>query len=89
MAYGASVFRRPGDRKGELTEKILELNRSSLFEWRTDRLTSLRNFADKWATEQNPVIKEILENEFKIEAEPDKKYSFIVKGYLLAIDIAI
>lgn len=89
MAVGPLIYHKPGDRKGEVTEQILELNRSSLFERRVDRIKNLRNLADKWAGETNVTLKAIFENELRAEAATDKEYSFIVKGYLKSIGIAV
>ena len=82
MALGPMIFHRPGDKKGELTEKIIELNRKELIERRKERLESLINLADKWANESNIVLKEILKKQLLKEAEEDKEYSFIVKQFL-------
>lgn len=87
MALGAFITHMPGDKKGELTEKVLELNRKELIERRKERLESLVNLADKYAREDNLLLKEILKNQLLKEADNDKEYSFVVKGYLRQIKV--
>lgn len=87
MALGVFITHRPGDKKGELTEQILELNRKELIERRTERLKSLVNLADKYANENNVQLKEILKQQLLEEANDDKEYSFVVREYLKTINV--
>lgn len=89
LAEGPLIIHRPNDRKGEITEKVLEINRTELLERRIDRIKNLVNLADKWKAETNVTLKKIFEKELKKEADPDKEYSFIVKGYLNSIGIVV
>lgn len=89
MSAGPMIFGKPGDRKGFITNSVLDLNRSSLLERRTERLKSISLLVESWGREQNPAIKDVLENELKKEAAPDKEYSFVVKTFLSSMGIAI
>lgn len=89
LPAGPMILNMPGNRKGYVTSMILELNRSELFERRVERLNSVKSLADRWGCEHNQVVKEVLENQLRKEAAPDKEYSFIVKGYLTSIGIAV
>lgn len=82
FACGAYIFHKPGSRRGELTETILELNRVELIERRMDRIKSLKSLADKCANEKNSVLKNIFINQLLEEANTDKEYSFVVRKYL-------
>lgn len=89
MSAGPMIFNKPGDRKGYVTYTILELNRSGLFERRVERINAIKSLTEKWACEENLIIKKLLEDELKKEAAPDKEYSFVVKEYLKNIGITI
>lgn len=79
-AYGPMIFYN--DNRGEVTRRVLKLNRMELIERRTERLNSLENLIDKWNREEDPVVKELLENELLEEARHDKEYSFIIQEHL-------
>lgn len=89
MAVGPFIYHVPGDRKGELTELLLELNtRTSLVDKRLDRLKSIRMLADKWASEPDgTTLKELLEKQLLIETKSETEYSCIVKNYLKTIGL--
>lgn len=89
IPVGPMIFNKPGDRKGYITNIILELNRSGLLERRIERLNSVKSLADRWGCEQNQTVKEVIEIELKKEATPEKEYSFVVKGFLKSIGIAV
>ncbi|GAB6173586.1 hypothetical protein JCM15765_30640 [Paradesulfitobacterium aromaticivorans] len=83
IAHGPFISHYPGNRKGELTERILELNRKELIGRRLDRIKDLIPLIDKWATESNDTFKEILREQLLKEAEDDIEYSFTVKQFLV------
>lgn len=89
IAAGPFIYNKPGDRKGYITTKILDLNRISLIERRKERIENINNLLDKWASEKNKHIKAILEEQLIKEASCDKEYSFIIKSYLQNLGIAI
>ena len=53
LAAGTLILGRPGDRKGQLTELKLELNRAQLIERRHERIKSLVNLADRYAKQED------------------------------------
>jgi len=81
-AHGPFISHRIGDRKGELTQKILELNRTDLLAKRLEKIQTIEMLVDKWASEDNPEYKKILEQELWKEAGDDAEYAFIVREYL-------
>jgi uncharacterized protein (TIGR02646 family) len=81
VAIGPLVKARPADRKGQITENRLELNSPALFERRSERIESLHNLAHLYA-EQTGVLKDLLADQLRQEAQNDKEYSFVVKAYL-------
>lgn len=89
IALGGFIYHKPGNRRGEITERILELNRVELLERRKERLEKIIPLVDQWANEQNPILKEILEDQIKQEASEEKEYSFVIKTYLNQIGLAI
>lgn len=89
LAVGPYIFHKPGDKKGELTEKILEFNRVELIERRIERLYQLHNLLDKWTNETSISLKKILEQELIKEATPDKEFSFIVRKHLKENNVSI
>lgn len=87
LALGAVIYKRPGNRKGEITISILDLNRTSLLEKRSERLHSFELLVDKYVTENNPNYKAILTEELLKESSEESEYSFILSSYLKAVGI--
>ena len=87
LALGAVIYKQPGNRKGELTISILDLNRTSLLEKRSEKLHSFELLADKYVNETNPNLKAILKEELLKEASVESEYSFILSSYLKVVDI--
>lgn len=48
MAFGPFIYQVPGERKGELSIAILDLNRSELIERRKEKIENLLPLVDKW-----------------------------------------
>ena len=86
IALGPFICYHPGNRKGERTINILKLNRPELIERRKERIEKLLPLVDKWEKESNYVYKKLLFAQIEMEAEADKEFSFIIKGYLRAIN---
>lgn len=87
LALGAFIFKRPGNRKGEITISILKLNRTPLIEKRAERLKAIELLVDKYVNETNPEYKSILKDELLKEASVETEYSFIVSSYLKAVNV--
>lgn len=82
MALGAILYKVPGSRKGELTISILDLNRTDLIEKRREKLTAFQMLIDKYITESNPKLKNILREEILRETSENSEYSFMLSSYL-------
>lgn len=80
IPLGGFIYYRPGNKRGEITVKKIDLNRSSLIEQRKERIDSIQRLADKYCEETNPTVKQMLSEEIKKEYEPDKPYSACVKS---------
>ena len=87
LALGAVIYKRPGNRKGEVTISILDLNRTSLLEKRSEKLHSFELLVDKYVTETNPDLKAILKEQLLKEASAESEYSFIISSYLRILHI--
>ena len=68
--------------KGDISIKILNLNRTSLIEKRKERIENINLLVNKYHNETNPQIKKLLKSELLKECEPDKEFSFFIKSYL-------
>jgi hypothetical protein len=84
-AAGAYVFHLPANKRGEITELTLELNRPELIERRKERIDLIRSLADKIATEQNATLKALLINEVKKELADDKPYAMVTRAIFEAL----
>lgn len=82
IAYGNLILHKPGNRKGELTIKILDLNRPALLERRVEKLNNFTIMVDKYMTESNIEYKKILKEQLVEEASSNSEYSFILWSYL-------
>lgn len=72
------------DDRAFVTEKVLKLNRPSLVERRSERITQINRLLISWAKEENSVVKEVLKQELHKEYSEDAEYSSTVKAFLIA-----
>lgn len=72
------------DDRAFVTEKVLKLNRPSLVERRSERITQINRLLISWAKEENSVVKEVLKQELHKEYSEDVEYSSTVKAFLIA-----
>jgi uncharacterized protein (TIGR02646 family) len=72
---GIMLHRDAGNRRAELTERTIRLNRPELIEQRKERIEKLQDLADKYTNEGNAALKKALLQELKIECSPSKPYS--------------
>ena len=86
MAFGPFIYQVPGERNGELSIAILDLNRPELIERRKEKIENLLPLVDKWKKETNETYKKLLYSQIKKESESDKEFSFIINSYLKQID---
>lgn len=79
-AVGPYIFAKPGDDRGQLTEKLLDLNRIELVEQRLERIETIRQMMDSYEKESNAMLKKLLLKEIIEELKKDKAYSFITNS---------
>src|SRR3989338_2605462 len=79
-AVGHFIYHLAGDKRGEITEKEIDLNRVELIEMRKERIDTVRTLADKYSNETNPTLKNILLKELEKELAYDKPYSMCAKS---------
>lgn len=80
-ALGALILHTAGNSRGEITHKLLELNEGRLYEKRTEKIKSLSNLVDKYAT-SDELLKNVLGRELQKESEKNKEFSFVVEAYI-------
>jgi len=83
---GPLVVHQPGSDMGYRTVQVLRLSRIDLIEARVDRLNAVINLLDRWRRENNPQTKEILADQIRAEAEPNRPYSATVRAYVLYVN---
>ncbi len=86
IACGPFIYQSPGERKGELTVRILDLDRFDLVERRREKIEKLLPLIDKWKNETNKTYKKLLHAEIEKEAEENNEFSFTIKSYLKLIN---
>ena len=85
IAFGPFFCQSPGQRKGALTIKILDLNRTDLVERRKEKIEKLLPLIDLWKNETNATYKALLFSQIKQESEANSEYSFTINTYLECI----
>lgn len=85
MAEGMLILRVPGNRKGQVTERILDLNRTCLLERRKERLMSVARLADTYAQEPSETLKTTLALELAKETAASEEFSFVIHAYVSRI----
>lgn len=80
IALGDFIFHRPGNARGEVTVKEMDLNRPELIERRHERIDMIRGLADKLNMTSNTHLKQLLLKELKTEVANDKPYTFVAKA---------
>lgn len=81
LALHAYIYHRPGNKRGHLTEVLLELNRPPLLEARSRRIEHLRPLLDSYASQTNQTIREALLAQIRTEIAGDREYSFCLKSF--------
>ncbi len=80
LFLGTMVIHKPTNKRGEITETLLDLNRPELMEARKERIDAIRNLVDKYSAETNATLKALLQKEIIKEMAEDKPYSRCVKS---------
>ena len=73
------IFHKPNDKRAQLTELKLDLNRPELLEARYNQINVIRPLIDQYKAESNPSLKAILKKEIEKETAEDKPYSKFTK----------
>ncbi len=79
-AVGHFIYHLSGNKRGEITEKEINLNRPELVEMRKERIDAIMTLADRYSSEPNITLKNILLKEIKKELADDKPYSVCAKS---------
>jgi hypothetical protein len=74
-ALGHFIYHLPNNHRGEITVRIINLNRPQLIERRKERIDSIRGLIDRYHAHTNPILKEALKEEILEEIESGKQYS--------------
>jgi uncharacterized protein (TIGR02646 family) len=80
ISLGTMVCHKPNNRRAELTELQLELNRPELMECRKERIDAIRPLIDKYKATVNPTLKDILRKNIEREMLEDKPYAMCVRA---------
>ncbi|WP_409966917.1 HNH endonuclease [Bengtsoniella intestinalis] len=79
---GNFIFPIIGNRRAEISEKILKLNRAELIERREDRIRHIESLLQSWDKEDNMDMKKVLLQELHEESKEEKEFSSTVKAFL-------
>ena len=85
FAAGAYVFHLSANKRGEVTELTLELNRPELIERRKERIDLIRLLADRIVGEVNQNLKKLLIKEVQKEIADDKPYAMTTRAMFEAL----
>lgn len=88
FAYGALIFQRNGNERGEITIRDIGLNRPELIEKRMERIVEIEKALNAAHRTVNQALKEAAINELEQDALPDKEYSVCVKSFLQSNETA-
>ena len=77
LAVGPFVYHKGGNGRGEYTEKSLQLNRPELIERRKEKVNIVRQLYDRYKTESNSSLKQVIHDELIEEIAKNKQYSMI------------
>ncbi|MBQ0036391.1 MAG: HNH endonuclease [Firmicutes bacterium] len=86
---GSLVFSRNQNSKGQISVKVLDLNRAELVVRRSECLERIDELLYEWKTQTNKNYKNVLSSELKKETSNDKEYSAFVKHYLISVGFPI
>lgn len=89
MAVGPLIYARPGKPRGEITEKVIKLNRTELVEKRIERISAIRHLVEKYENQQSYLLKNLILNEIIIEIGSDKEYSLVANALIKIIGVEL
>lgn len=82
--HGPLCLHHPGNIRGQVTKGTLQLNRPALFERRKERLEGILPLIDRSTEKTGTQVGQLLNDELRSEANPEKEYSLMVKHFLKA-----
>lgn len=77
---GTMVIQKTGCARAENMKNQLKLNRSELMEQRKDAIEKITNLVERYNSEKNTAIKNMLRKNIALELAPDKQFSRCVKS---------
>ncbi|PTR04316.1 HNH endonuclease [Paraburkholderia sp. GV068] len=83
-AFGALLFTKNGSERGEMTIREVGLNRPTLVEQRTNRISAIAKAVDACNRVASPRLREAALEELLNEAAQDKEFSAVVAAQLRA-----
>ena len=89
ICYGAILFPKQGNERGELSIIDLGLNRVELIEKRQSKIDEIDSVIKVCFRTTNTTLRDNALNELKKEANNDKEYSMIIKALFLSHEIAV
>lgn len=85
VSLGTLICHKPDNKRAELTEYLLGLNRPELIESRKHALDNIRPLLDRYANEVNPLLKQLIRDNIKREMEDDKPYAMCVRALVTTL----
>lgn len=80
-AFGPMIMQINSSKRGEITVKKTDLNRSDLIESRKEAIDKIQTLIDKFNRETEGVLKDILKDEIDELISKDREYSFCLRCY--------
>jgi hypothetical protein len=89
IVLGPMIFGRPGNAKGELTERTLKLNRTDLLERRAERLSRLMDHVRRISETQNEQLRNLLKRMLlEFETADDREYAAVARAFVENVDLS-
>ena len=81
------IVHKPGNKRAELSENLLELNRPELLECRKNAINNISPLLDRYKNESNPTLKKILKENIEKEMTDEKPYAMCIRAYVYASEV--
>lgn len=83
IVFGPMIFGRPGNSKGELTERTLKLNRTDPLERRSERLSRLIEQVRRISETRDEQLRNVLRAALiDFEVADDKEYAAVARAFV-------
>lgn len=89
ISLGTMIVHKPGNKRAELSENLLELNRPELLECRKNAINRITPLLDRYKNESNPTLKKILKENIEKELTGEKPYTMCVRAYVNASKVLV